>query len=292
MIDFHAHFGNLCRERYPASMPLSAHQLVDRMNREGIDIAVLLPLESPEGSWGYLLTEQVVEARNLYPERFIAFCCVDPRYPLAGQFIDRFVRDHGCLGFGEHVNGLAFDDPLNMALYAKCDEYELPLVFEINKTYFCHDDAGLPRLEHCLKTFPNVKWCGHGPGFWSGISGDDDGKPGYPPGPVTPGGALDRLMAAHGNLYLDLSAFSGYNALTRDPEFTRGFVERHWERMLFGTDIVKANDELPIVHWLKTLKVSEEVRQAIAGGNARRVLGLGEKGVYHGGRPDAGSRPN
>ena len=274
MIDFHAHFGNLFRERYPHPPPLSVHQLVDRMDREGIDLAVLLPLESPEGSWGYLLTEEVVEARNTYPDRFIAFCCVDPRYPLAEQFIERFVRDHGCVGFGEHVNGLTFDDPRNMALYNKCDEYALPLVFEINKTFFCHDDVGLPRLERCMKQFPNVKWCGHGPGFWSAISGDDDGQPGYPSGPIAPGGAIDRLMAGYDNLYLDLSARSGYNALTRDPAFTRRFVERHWQRMLFGTDIVRANDELPIVGWLKTLDVSEDVRRAIADGNAKRVLDI------------------
>jgi len=275
MIDFHAHLGNLARERYPAIPPLSAQQLVDRMNREGIDVAVLLPLESPEGSWGYLLTEQVVEARNLYPERFIAFLCVDPRYPLAESFIDHFVRRHGCAGFGEHVNGLVFDDPLNMALYKKCDEHGLPLVFEINKTHYLHDDVGLPRLERCLKTFPNVKWCGHGPGFWAAISGDDDGRPGYPDGLVTPGGALDRLLAENDNLYLDLSARSGYNALTRDPDFTAGFVERHWRRMLLGTDIVHAGDALPILRWLRTLDVPQEVRAAIADGNARRVLGLG-----------------
>jgi predicted TIM-barrel fold metal-dependent hydrolase len=276
VIDFHAHFGTLCRERYPQHPPLSPHQLVDRMVREGIDVAVLLPLESPEGSWGYLLTEQVVEARNLYPERFIAFCCVDPRYPLAGEFIDHYVRVHGCAGFGEHVNGLAFDDPLNIALYAKCDEYGLPLVFEISKTQYCHDDVSLPRLERCLREFPNIKWCGHGPGFWAAISGDDDGRPGYPEGPIAPGGAIDRLMAGYDNLYLDLSAFSGYNAMTRDPAFTRGFVDRHWQRMLFGTDIVKPNDALPIVRWLQELDVPEVVREAIAEGNARRVLGLNE----------------
>jgi predicted TIM-barrel fold metal-dependent hydrolase len=274
MIDFHAHFGNLARERYPVIPPLSAQQLVDRMNREGIDLAVLLPLESPEGSWGYLLSEEAVEARNAYPERFVAFLCVDPRYPLAEQFIDHFVRHHGCRGFGEHVNGLAFDDPLHMALYAKCDEYGLPLVFEIDKTRYCHDEVGLPRLERCLRAFPNVKWCGHGPGFWAAISGDDDGQPGYPSGPVTPGGALDRLLDGYDNLYLDLSARSGYNALTRDPVFTQGFVARHWRRMLLGTDIVYANDKLPILEWLRTLEVPAETRQAIADANARRVLGL------------------
>jgi hypothetical protein len=58
MIDIHAHMGRLDREGYPHRAPLSAHQLVDRMDREGIDQAVLLPLESPEEGWGYLPTKR------------------------------------------------------------------------------------------------------------------------------------------------------------------------------------------------------------------------------------------
>lgn len=277
MIDFHAHFGNLGREAYPGRPPLTAHQLVDRMDREGIDISVLLPLESPEGSWGYLLTEEVVAARNLYPERLIAFLCVDPRYPDAKEFIDVFVKRHGCVGFGEHVNGLVFDDPLNKVIYAKCDEHGLPLVFEINKNKLCHDEVGLPRLEKCLREFRNVTFVGHGPGFWSAISADDDDTPGraeYPSGPIKPGGAVDRLLAEYDNLYADLSATSGYNAMTRDPEFTKGFVERNWKKLLFGTDIVFTNHPLPIIKWMKTLDVAPEIREAIADGNARRVLGI------------------
>lgn len=274
MIDIHAHLGTLARERYPSKPPLSPHQLVDRMNREGIDIAALLPLESPEGSWGYLLTEEAVAARNLYPERFIAFCCVDPRYPLAADFIDYYVKIHGCKGFGEHVNGLAFDDPLNLALYKKCDEHALPLIFEISKKAYCHDDVGLPRLERCLRDYPNVQWCGHGPGFWAAISGNDDGEPGYPKGAITPGGAIDQLMDRYDNLWLDLSAGSGYNAMTRDPEFTLGFVQRRWKKMLLGTDIVYANDKLPIIQWLRDLPINAEMRAAIGDGNARRLLGL------------------
>ena len=44
--------------------------------------------------------------------------------------------------------------------------------------------------------------------------------------------------------------------------------------MLFGTDIVFPGDPLPIVAWLRDLAVPEDVREAIAEGNARRVLGL------------------
>ena len=272
MIDFHAHVGRLFREAYPARPPLTVHQLVDRMDREAIDISVLLPLESPEGSWGYSLTEDIVAARDEYPERLIAFLCVDPRYPCAEAFIDRCVEQYGCKGFGEHVNGLAFDDPRNKALYAKCNEHRLPLVFEISEHY-CYDDPGLPRLEHCLREFPQIIWCGHGPQFWSAISADDP-RTGYPEGPVTPGGALDRLLAQHDNLYADLSAHSGYNAMIRDPKYTDGFIERHWRKLLWGSDIVAPGMPMPQVAWLASLDLDAEVRHAIAEGNARRVLGL------------------
>jgi len=276
MIDFHAHIGNIYRLHYPEHAPLSAHQLVDRMNREGIEISVLLPLESPEGGWGYFLTEEAVAARDLYPERLIAFVAADPRDPRAAEQIDFFVKRHGCKGFGEHINGLAFDDPRNKIIYAKCDELGLPLVFDL-QTDMCYDEVGLPRLEACLKEFRNVKFVGHGPCFWGAISGDDDGRDGYPKGPITPGGAADRLLAEHDNLHADLSAGSGYNAMTRDPEFAAGFIARHWRKLLWATDVLAPGQPLPQVEWLRALEVTPEVREAIAAGNARRLLGLGEE---------------
>ena len=73
MIDIHAHIGTLYRTEYPRIPRFGASQLVNRMDREGIDISVVLPLESPEGGWGWSLTEEVVEARNEFPLRSIAF---------------------------------------------------------------------------------------------------------------------------------------------------------------------------------------------------------------------------
>jgi len=282
MIDFHAHFGNFTRVDDPAKPTLGAERLVEIMDREGIDQAVLLPLESPDWGGGYCLTEEVLAARDRDPERFVAFVCADPRYPHALKFIEDCVAHRGCLGFGEHVCGLALDDPLNLRLYGKCDELALPLVFEIARPAICNDTPGLPRLERCLREFGHVKWCGHGPHFWTAISGDDGKFPvPYPGGRVTPGGAIDRLMAEYDNLYLDLSGQSGYNAMTRDPEFTLGFIERHWRKMLFGTDICYANETPPIIKWMRTVPISEVQREAIADGNARRLLGLGRRRGRH-----------
>ena len=77
-------------------------------------------------------------------------------------------------------------------------------------------------------------------------------------------GAIDRLMAEHENLYADLSGMSGCNAMTRDPEFTPGFIECRWRRLLFGTDVCYANDRVPLIEWMRATPMNPAIRQAIA----------------------------
>ena len=77
---------------------------------------------------------------------------------------------------------------------------------------------------------------GHAQTWWANISADVPATDLYPKGPVKPGGLLDRLLDEYPNLYADLSAGSGYNALTRDEEFTAGFLERNHTKLLFGSD--------------------------------------------------------
>lgn len=273
MIDFHVHLGNLYRTEYPTRPCFTAAQLIDRMNREGVELSVLLPLESPEGGWGWFLTEEAVAARDQYPERLIAFAVVDPRYPHPDRLLEHFVTRCGCRGFGEHVCPGEFDCERNLVLYRKCAEHGLPVVFEIN-TEYCTDEVGLPRLERCLKDFPEIAWCGHGPGFWCAISGDDDRSCGYPTGKIQPGGAIELLLEKYDNLWLDLSAGSGYNALTRDPDYTVGLVDRWWHRMLMATDYMGVGQKLPQFQWLRELDITDEMRTAIGSGNARKLLGL------------------
>jgi predicted TIM-barrel fold metal-dependent hydrolase len=43
-------------------------------------------------------------------------------------------------------------------------------------------------------------------------------------------------MDRYPNLYADMSAGSGFGALTRDEDFTAGFLERNRKQLLFGSD--------------------------------------------------------
>ncbi len=273
LIDFHVHLGNCFRHEYPDGRRTpTVHGLIDWMDRNEIDMAVLLPLESPEVVAGFYLSEDAIADRDTYAERLIAFCCFDPRMRSVPEQIDTFVEHYGAKGFGEALNGLAFDDELNWPIYEKCAEHSIPYLFDMGPTY-CWDEVGLPRLERMLQRFEGCRFVGHGPGFWTAISGDDP-RGGYPKGPIEPGGAIDRLMETHENLWLDLSAGSGYNAMTRDPEFAEGFIERHWRRMLFATDYFIVDQDVPNIEWFRTLDVTDEQRAAIGAGNALRLLGM------------------
>ena len=46
----------------------------------------------------------------------------------------------------------------------------------------------------------------------------------------------DKLLGDYANLYGDLAANSGNNALSRDPEFTAGFLKRHENKLIYGSD--------------------------------------------------------
>lgn len=276
-IDVHTHIGTT----WNGNKELTPEGLLTWMDEHDVERAVLLPLTSPESSSFLLLTEPALKAAREHPDRFTAFCSIDPRTSVRGglkgfiEIIQSYV-DRGAKGFGEHKAGLDFDDPLMMQIYAACESVGIPLLFHMD-TERGKDRPGLPRLEHALATFPKLNFIGHGPGWWASISGDvkepkDLGA--YPKGPVAPGGAIDRLMDKYPNIYGDLSAGSGANALSRDQKFGREFVIRRQDRLLFGTDYLQPGQEVPQFEVLDSLDLPAEVQAKVFKRNAERLLEL------------------
>jgi hypothetical protein len=68
------------------------------------------------------------------------------------------------------------------------------------------------------------------------VSADYHNEAAYPAGPIARGGVTDRWLSEYPNLFGDLSANSGNNALSRDPGFTRDFLARHQDKLFFGSD--------------------------------------------------------
>jgi hypothetical protein len=121
-----------------------------------------------------------------------------------------------------------------------------------------------------LEEFPEVHFIGHGPGWWREISGDADDVPesAYPEGPVKPGGRLPELLAKYDNLHADLSAGSGLQAITRDPEFGRQFLIDFSHKLMYGTDY----HDRRLLDALEGYELPEDVFAAIMDGNSRKLV--------------------
>ena len=274
-IDIHTHAGRLL-----VDLPhLEIEDLIARMDREEIDQACLMAVENPEECDFFFTNEQVLAACARFPNRLIPFCSVDPRhrypesfdpYPLIAEYIAR-----GCRGFGEVLAGVPVDYPGMQKIYAACGRLGLPILFHQDH-HIMRDAPGNPALERMLQTFSDTIFIGHATRFWAEISQHADLDPvrlaQYPSGPVTPTGPTDRLLGQYPNLYGDLSGNSGYTAITRDPAFGLDFLERHQDKLLFGTDVLKPGQPLPIIHHLRACAISEPARETIFHGNAEKLL--------------------
>ena len=275
-VDMHTHLG----QTWNTTEPLTAEVLLRWMDAFKIAQAVVLPLVSPESSSYLLTTDFVLEQTRPYRDRLIPFCCIDPRTSFTGghkglvAMLQKYV-DAGAKGFGEHKNGLNFDDPRNMAVYAACAELKLPLLFHIDNLRNL-DKPGLPGLENAVKSNPDCNFVGHGPGWWASISGDASDLGGYPKGKVAPGGAIDALMEKYPNIYGDLSAGSGAGSLSRDLDFAREFLVRRQDRIMFGTDFLAPKQDVPQFELFeqKLADLSPEVKAKVFRDNARKLLKL------------------
>ncbi len=275
-IDMHTHIGT-----YTNNTPtLTTTALIHWMDEHDVEKAVVLPLVSPESTTYLQLPDAAIAASREFPDRLIPFCSIDPRAIIHGgqkglvDILRRYV-DQGAKGFGEHKVGLNFDDPLMMRVYAACEQVGIPLLFHIDRIRG-KDKPGLPRLENALRSFPELNFIGHGPGWWASISGltDSDTLGSYPKGPVAPGGAIDRLMENYPNIYGDLSAGSGANAIGRDLDFGRDFFIRRQDRLCFGTDYLKPGQHVPQFALFEKLKLPATVQAKVFKSNAKRVLKL------------------
>jgi predicted TIM-barrel fold metal-dependent hydrolase len=98
-------------------------------------------------------------------------------------------------------------------------------------------NSGFDRFHKMLEKFPKVTFIGHAQTWWANIDQNhQDQSLLYPKTKVTPGGMTDRYLADYPNLFGDLSAGSGHNALSRDEDHARDFLQRHQSKLMFGSD--------------------------------------------------------
>ena len=290
LIDIHTHVTPTITVKRPdGSTYCTPKQLLAMLDEAGIDMAVLLPTISPEWGTRRVGPEEVLDIAAEYPDRFIPFCNLDPRMvnnTPAADFMPilEWYRNAGCKGVGEITANMPFDDPMVWNMLGQCAKAEMPVLFHIGPRlggcYGLIDDLGLPRLEKTLAQFPDLTLIGHSQPFWSEISADvtNETRGGYPKGKVTPGRIVE-LLRKYPSLHCDLSAGSGHNAVSRDPEFGYAFMEEFQDRLLFGTDICYPNQDTPLPTYLRKAhddgNISDTAFEKITWQNANKLLGLG-----------------
>ncbi len=183
--------------------------------------------------------ERAKEEMKLRPGRFARSITTNPEPPDS----DKIIRDAlkaGAVSIGELKFHLALDSPEMRRVYDIAAEMKVPVMMHIQ--VFPHFpgeqpyNTGYPQFDKVLRAYPRTMFIGHGDLFWAHISADVPADRGYPTGPVKKGGLSDKWLSDFPNLYGDMSANSGNNALSRDTEFTKGFLARHSDKLIFGSD--------------------------------------------------------
>lgn len=290
-IDIHAH---ACA--FPEFFPLelqnfiTAEDIIKLYDNIGVEKGILLPLASPESMVSPMPTEMMRYVYEQHPDRFYWFCNVDPRAVInrADADLVKLIGEYkkmGAKGVGEITAQLYADDPKMENLFRACAENDMPAIIHIapnfNGGYGIVDELGLPRITAMLKKYPDLKIIGHSMAFWSEISAEnsDEIRNRYPKGKVTEG-RLAKMLRECPNLYCDLSATSGANAMMRDREYAAKFIEEFSDRIMLGIDICLPTQTFPyefsdfMDKMLEDGMISEENYRKIMRENAMRILKL------------------
>jgi len=252
-------------------------QLIRHQQVMGVTKTVLLPAGRFYGLDAKCGTnDTVVALARQHPDKFVYFANEVADIEDAPAVIRPFLT-HGAIGIGEQKFRVGSDSRFMARLAALAEEFGVPILMHFQHGVYNTD------IQHFYKTlenFPKVNFIGHAQTWWGNVDAKHDQKVLYPTGKVTPGGITDRLLADYPNIYGDHSAGSGLNFLVRDPEFAAGFIERHQDKLMYGSDcddILGAGPGCQGAQTLANLRKlapNKKVERKILYENAKKLLKL------------------
>lgn len=224
IIDIHQHTNYAGR---------TGDELLVHQRTMGVTTTVLLPAGSKYGldvrAGG---NDSVCDFASRHRHEYICFANEVPDLPEASAVIRKYL-ELGAVGIGEQKFPLDCDSPHIHALAQIAREFNVPVLLHFQHGTY---NKGFERFYKILEKYPSVNFIGHAQTWWGNIDAALDQAVLYPKGRVMPGGLTDRYLADYANIFGDLSAGSGLNALLRDEDHARAFLARHQDKLLYGSD--------------------------------------------------------
>ncbi len=257
VIDFHAHYPR--EEKF-------VERLVALLPRAGIDRICLC---SAGAQFGHASNETILAAARAHPDRISALALVelgiDPP-----EVVDRYAAE-GYAGFKTTNPTASYDSEAFFPVYERMERSGLPLLahtgilMRIAPEPGRHTNSNWMRpicLDAVVRAFPRLN-----------VVAAHMGAPWHE--------EASMMARMHPNFYLDLTGawWGGWRA-NKGPEFYRYhfFWEGAWDKVLFGTDILKVDELVPSKQYhdrlIESLALPRETVERIYGGTAARLLGL------------------
>lgn len=280
IIDIHQHVGYTGR----SDEALIAHQ-----RAMGATMTVLLPAGRPvstasthEGVSNGLQAqclgnEECLQLARAHRKAFAFGSNEVPDLADATKVIDGYLR-RGAVIIGEQKFGVECDSPEMQRIYHLAEAHHVPVLMHWQFQMY---NYGFERFHKMLEKYRRVNFIGHAQSWWANVDKNNhDQTVMYPQGPVTAGGLTDKYLADYPNMCGDLSAASGLNALTRDEGFTRDFLVRHQNKLLFGSDCTDVEGSGPAclgaqtISTIRRLAPNTNIERKLLYQNAKKLLRL------------------
>lgn len=256
----------------------SDEELIQHQRDMGITRTVLLPAGSKYGlAAGAGGNDTVLALARRLPKEYVFFANELPDIPETRKVLEKYLK-LGAIGIGEQKFPVDADSKAIDLVADIAGHYNVPVLLHFQHLTY---NLGFDRFHKVLERHPGVNFIGHAQTFWGNVDRKLDPTELYPKGSVTPGGLTDRWLSDYPNLFADMSAGSGLNALQRDEDHAREFLKRHQDKLMYGSDCNdrKAGTEkcsgVRQIAAIRKLSPSREIERKILYGNAARVLKIG-----------------
>jgi predicted TIM-barrel fold metal-dependent hydrolase len=254
----------------------SDEELIAHQKAMGVTTTVLLPAGKYYGLDARCGGNDTVYALAKKNKDFLFFSNEVPDLPDALKEIRRYLR-RGAIGIGEQKFNVACDSVFIERVAELAGDYRVPVLLHIQHGRY---NTGLENFHRMLEKFPKTNFIGHAQTWWANIDKNHDQPVLYPKTKVTKGGITDRLLSDYPNMFGDMSAGSGLNALQRDEDHARWFIEKHQDKLLYGSDCDDRVGSGPkcqgaqTIAEIRRLSSSKAVERKLLYENAKKLLRL------------------